>query len=108
MTWTDAAGNLWMFGGYGFPIRPAAYGYLSDLWEYKTSTNEWTWINGSSTSDTASNYGTLGVAAAGNAPGGRYVRRRHGSTERAISGYSGWIRHDPLKATETMARITAV
>jgi hypothetical protein len=72
-TWTDAAGNLWLFGGYGLDSTNGQYGYLSDLWEYKTSTNEWTWIGGSSTSDTASTYGTLGTAAAGNAPGGRYL-----------------------------------
>jgi hypothetical protein len=71
VTWTDAAGNLWLFGGYGLDATGGDYGWLNDLWEYSTSTNEWTWINGSSASYTASTYGTLGVAAAGNAPGGR-------------------------------------
>jgi hypothetical protein len=71
VTWTDAAGNLWLFGGYGLDATTNAYGWLNDLWEYNTSTNEWTWMNGSQASYTASTYGTLGVAAAANAPGGR-------------------------------------
>jgi len=69
-TWTDAAGNFWLFGGYGFDST-GAQGLLSDLWEYKPATNEWTWINGSSTANTPNTYGTIAVPVASNAPGGR-------------------------------------
>ncbi len=31
--WSDASGNLWMFGGYG-PDAAGASGYLNDLWKY--------------------------------------------------------------------------
>jgi hypothetical protein len=33
-SWTDTSGNLWLFGGDGFP---AAFptGYLNDLWKYQ-------------------------------------------------------------------------
>lgn len=42
-TWTDKEGNLWLFGGGSSGgVR------LQDLWKYDTSTNEWTWIHGSS------------------------------------------------------------
>jgi len=57
--WTDAAGNLWLFGGSGF----------NDLWKY--STGEWTWMGGSNAGDPTPTYGTLGTAAPGNLPGGR-------------------------------------
>jgi N-acetylneuraminic acid mutarotase len=61
-TWADTNGNLWLFGGSGW----------NDLWEYSPSTNEWTWIGGSSTVGTRSGvYGTLGVPAPGSVPGGR-------------------------------------
>jgi len=32
-TWTDAHGNLWLFGG--FCIDSGVAGYLNDLWEYQ-------------------------------------------------------------------------
>jgi hypothetical protein len=32
-TWTDSAGNLWMFGGEGFGAD-GYKGYLNDMWEY--------------------------------------------------------------------------
>src|SRR5687768_8525296 len=44
VTWTDAQGNLWMFGGEG--IDSSAFGLLNDLWKYNISTNEWTWMHG--------------------------------------------------------------
>jgi N-acetylneuraminic acid mutarotase len=76
--WTDASGNLWLFGGGGSDAAGHT-GYLNDLWELNPSTNEWTWMGGSSTvgsngSDFPSLpgvYGTLGTPAAGNIPGGR-------------------------------------
>lgn len=33
VTWTDASGNFWFFGGCGYDAV-GAYGYLSDLWSY--------------------------------------------------------------------------
>jgi N-acetylneuraminic acid mutarotase len=95
-TWVDSSGNLWLFGGHGVdPNVPADYAF-SDLWKYSPSTNEWTWVNGSNTTNGAfcdfnvpngdygtycgypGVYGTLGTASAGNNPGGR-------------SGASAWI-----------------
>jgi N-acetylneuraminic acid mutarotase len=33
-TWVDSSGNLWLFGGFGYPDNYNA-GYLSDLWRYQ-------------------------------------------------------------------------
>ncbi len=50
-------------------------GSLNDLWEFNPSTHEWAWMGGSalvgSNQGQPGVYGTLGVAAAGNVPGGR-------------------------------------
>jgi hypothetical protein len=79
--WTDKSGHLWLFGGEGngpeVLVDGNIYdsGYLNDLWEYGTSTNEWTWMSGSSTTDPYNGvsgvYGTLGILAAGNVPSSR-------------------------------------
>lgn len=69
--WTDSGGNLWLFGGYGADSNDM-WGDLNDLWEFNTSTEEWTWEGGSSTTGAIGVYGALGVAAAANVPGARY------------------------------------
>jgi hypothetical protein len=43
----------------------------NDLWEYNPLTNLWTWISGSSTTQSAGVYGTQGVASVSNIPGSR-------------------------------------
>jgi N-acetylneuraminic acid mutarotase len=73
--WIDSSGNLWLFGGAGFDST-GSNGDLNDLWEFNPSTNEWTWMGGSSTlvpgyGGRAGVYGTLGVPAVSNVPGGR-------------------------------------
>ncbi|MBI2268941.1 MAG: hypothetical protein HYU69_01135 [Bacteroidetes bacterium] len=62
--WKDSAGNLYFFGGLGL-------GYYSDVWKYDVSTNQWTWINGPGIPDQLGVYGTQGIPAAANYPGGR-------------------------------------
>jgi len=76
--WADHGGDLWLFGGYGVDAG-GSIGFLNDLWEFSPSTNEWAWVGGSATIPATSDnrggqpgvYGTLGVPAAGNIPGGR-------------------------------------
>jgi N-acetylneuraminic acid mutarotase len=78
-SWTDSSGNLWLFGGLGYDAI-GTMGYLNDLWEFNPSTNEWTWINGSSATPPSNGglsgqpgvYGTLGTPSPENVPGGRY------------------------------------
>ncbi len=67
ITWIDASGKFWMFGGY-----TAVNQEYNDLWKYDPSTGYWTWISGPSAGRVPANYGTLGVPAATNIPGGRY------------------------------------
>ncbi len=73
VSWTDADGNMWLFGGNGF----AADGYgdtLNDLWEFIPASGAWAWMGGSSDGTTGGDpgvYGAPGVPAALNAPGAR-------------------------------------
>jgi hypothetical protein len=71
MTWTDAAGNFWLFGGSASITPGDLSHYLNDLWKYSPATQQWTWVSGSSGVQTLGVYGTQGVAAAGNMPGSR-------------------------------------
>ncbi len=69
--WTDAAGNFWVFGGYGLASTGAGViDDLNDLWKY--SNGEWIWMSGSNQTEQPGSYGTQGVAAPGNTPGARY------------------------------------
>lgn len=75
-SWTDASGNMWLFGGLGEWQSSngntfiQGTGYLNDLWQYKRATGLWTWMKGSQIS-AAPSVGTLGIAAPGNTPAGR-------------------------------------
>jgi len=81
VTWTDAAGNLWLFGGYGYGGSAASVGPLNDLWEFIPAPpfmpgtiyvpGQWIWMDGSSLTNQPGAYGTPGMAAPGNVPGGR-------------------------------------
>ena len=71
VSWTDADGNLWLFGGEGRGIDSEGYGYLSDLWKYNPIENQWTWVSGPETVDQIGVYGTKGKAAYSNIPGAR-------------------------------------
>jgi N-acetylneuraminic acid mutarotase len=68
VSWIDASGNLWLFGGWGYAASGSYY-YLNDLWKFD-GTN-WTWVSGSDVTNQAGVYGTKGVAASGNVPGAR-------------------------------------
>jgi N-acetylneuraminic acid mutarotase len=70
VSWKDANGNLWLFGGYGYDST-GAYNFLNDLWEYSPSSGEWTWVGGSNTVQANGVYGTRDVAAPANVPGAR-------------------------------------
>jgi Kelch motif/Galactose oxidase, central domain len=70
-SWTDAAGNLWLFGGGEPSSNGEADADANDFWEFSPSTGEWTWIGGSQTTGAAGIYGTEGAASAGNMPGAR-------------------------------------
>ena len=75
-SWTDSGGNFWLFGGWVYDSNAIA-GELNDLWTFNPSTNEWTWMGGSSTAGPhdgqSGTYGTLGTPAAANTPGGLFA-----------------------------------
>lgn len=66
VTWIDANGDLWLFGGTGY--AEVAAGRLNDLWRFD-GTN-WTWMAGPK-SPSAGVYGTRGVPDGANVPGAR-------------------------------------
>mgnify|MGYP000919543783 CR=1 FL=1 len=70
VTWMDASGNFWLFGGTGYNNSNLS-GFLNDLWKYNPVTNQWTWVKGSTLLDQNGTYGTMGVPASLNQPGGR-------------------------------------
>jgi hypothetical protein len=99
-TWTDASGNLWMFGGQGFDSTPFQDSVLlNDIWEWVpagldshgvpptdfiagTFTGQWVWQGGFDIGNQSGIYGAQGVAAGGcststttgcNLPGGRWA-----------------------------------
>jgi N-acetylneuraminic acid mutarotase len=70
-SWTDASGNLWLFGGYGYNST-GALGSLNDLWRFSPSSGQWTWVSGGNGDNASGVYGAQGTAAASNVPGARY------------------------------------
>ena len=68
--WTDAAGNMWLFGGIGNDSA-GKFDDLNDLWKYSAVTKQWTWTGGSKAVAALGVYGTRGTAAAANTPGAR-------------------------------------
>ncbi|MGB7283125.1 MAG: kelch repeat-containing protein [Candidatus Acidiferrum sp.] len=68
VTWKDAGGNFWLFGGYGYDSN-GNVGFLSDLWEY--TGGNWVFVLGNKTTNQNGAYGQVGTPAAGNLPGGR-------------------------------------
>jgi N-acetylneuraminic acid mutarotase len=69
--WKYASNNLWLFGGFGVDVNNSA-DYLNDLWKFNTSLNQWIWMKGDSTPSNHGIYGSLGISAFTNKPGGRY------------------------------------
>lgn len=71
LTWKDASGNFWLFGGFGYDSA-RAIGDLNDLWEYNGTV--WIWVSGGNTNlaNQKGIYGSQGVAASTNMPGGRH------------------------------------
>jgi N-acetylneuraminic acid mutarotase len=70
ISWADSSGNLWLFGGLGYPAIGGS-GRLNDIWKYNTATNEWTWVNGDNSINHGGIYGTQGIADPVNKPGSR-------------------------------------
>jgi hypothetical protein len=83
--WVDAAGTVWLFGGFGLdskgtgtPTAPQG-ATLNDLW--MLTGGQWTWVSGGNVANQNGTYGVQTTAAAGNVPGSRW-------------GAVGWINPD--------------
>lgn len=88
VSWTDNAGNLWLFGGYGF--SNSSFGFLNALWKYNTNTNQWTWVKGDSTADQPGIYGIQGTASHTTMPGARYGSRTWTDSNGNLWLYGGY------------------
>lgn len=67
--WSDADGNFWLFGGFGFAANSS--GDMCDVWKYTVSTDQWTWMGGNADAYGFANYGTQSVPDVANSPGAR-------------------------------------
>jgi PKD repeat protein len=81
-SWTDNAGDLWLFGGYNGAM-------WNDLWRYNIATSEWTWMKGDAFAGGAPTYGTITVEAAANTPGARGSYSRWKDTAGNLWLYGG-------------------
>jgi PKD repeat protein len=90
VSWTDAKGQLWLFGGYGYDSTGIG-GYLNDLWRFNVTSRIWTWVNGSNRAN-APNIGVLKTPAATNMPGARSnaCRWTDASGNFWLFGGTGW------------------
>lgn len=110
VTWKDAAGNFWLYGGVNYDGSGGIHSH-DDLWRYNPVMNEWTWIKGSNLLDQPPVFGTMGVASPANSPGarGRCVSWVDGSGKFWLFGGAaaglGWMndlwRYDPVTSQWT-------
>jgi hypothetical protein len=68
--WIDKSGDLWLFGGNADAFWQSI---PNDLWRYNVASGEWTGMSGEQAGPGIPSpvYGTLGVPAPANTPGGR-------------------------------------
>ncbi len=74
ITWVDKNGDFWLFGGQAWVNSVSDFVLYDDLWQFNPSTNEWTWIWGSSAALTGTgqppDYVVSGAPSPLNDPGG--------------------------------------
>ncbi len=58
-TFTDAQGNLWLYGGYGWDSG-GNMGYLDDLWEFDRTKWLWAWMGGHEIAPPPATFSTYG------------------------------------------------
>jgi N-acetylneuraminic acid mutarotase len=96
VAWKGTGGVVWIFGGQGHvdTSSPAqtSTGYLNDLWKYDAGTSQWTWMHGDRTQNVEGVYGSMGVAADANKPGGRSgaVSWKDAAGNLWLFGGTGW------------------
>jgi N-acetylneuraminic acid mutarotase len=68
VSWTETAGNFWLFGGSGYDSNGTG-GFLNDLWKFDG--HNWTWVGGATIVKQPGVYGTRGTMSPSNVPGAR-------------------------------------
>jgi Galactose oxidase, central domain len=97
VSWTDASGNLWLFGGEGLDSAGTPNGILNDLWEYRISDNTWTWVSGSDTANQTGSYGlapVIGPSTTVTAAGTLGLTQTPGIFPGSRWGATGWVDKD--------------
>lgn len=98
--WTDATGNLWLFGGTSLTSSHPAPGLINDLWKYDPVVNTWTWMKGDTTIGLQSGvYGTQNVPSSLNKPGARSASITWTDHSNNLWLYGGITRSDLWKYT---------
>lgn len=87
-SWVDAAGNLWLFGGY---VNGSLY---NDLWRYTIANDQWTWMGGANTPSQPAVYGSMTVPSTSNIPGAS-----HQFVSWKDPSGNFWL-YDPVQGTE--------
>lgn len=72
VSWYDANGNVWLFGGWGIDGQYQSY-LLNDLWKFEPNDDAWTWVSGSNSISAPGTYGIKGEPDTKNTPGARVV-----------------------------------
>ncbi len=89
VSWLDADGNFWLFGGNGIETT-GDLGHLNDLWKFDPTSRDWTWVAGGTTINPSGVYGTKGTADAANIPGGREAAVPWIDASGALWLFGGW------------------
>jgi len=78
-TWTDTAGNFWLFGG-----EDTKGGYYNDMWKYNPVARQWTWVTGDSVRNSQNRNtpgGRVGSVLAGDSKGNFWIFGGYGFDE---------------------------
>ena len=93
VSWNDTDGNLWLFGGEGYPVS-GSYGKwngkLNDLWRFNITSKEWAWMSGNNTQNATGVYGTKGVPNIDNYPGARQASVSWTDTKGSLWLFGGY------------------
>ncbi|MGB3948193.1 MAG: kelch repeat-containing protein [Bacteroidia bacterium] len=104
--WTDDNDNLWLFGSWGYTAPQ--FGRMNDLWQFNTTTNNWTWYAGSNTPNQLGIYGTQGVSNTTNIAGARRmsVSFKSSTGDFYLFGGNGYDQLDSLGLLNDMWKIS--
>jgi Galactose oxidase, central domain len=94
VSWADANGNLWLFGGEGHDAVGTVNGILNDLWVYNIASNQWTYVMGNTMANQTGIYGPQPLVGPPSTTGAAGTLGLTGSTSGTLPGSrwgaSGW------------------